>query len=308
MNLSSVDLNLLVVLHVMLEEWSVSRTAQRLNVTPSAISNALGRLRSVFDDPLFVRRGRGVVPTPRALALRESLAVAVRELESVVAEPEQDPAATTRTLTLALSDSDQVTRLPALAARMGAAMPAAHLEIVSIDTLIARGGLEGAGASAAMSPHDDPALHGRHLYDEQGVLVVRAGHPLLRKRRHRRAFFESLRHVDVHVVLGGRGHGHSLAEQELQRVRIHRNVAVTVPTFTAAAMIAGSTDLVAGIPVRMVDALGRSLRLVVLEDFSPPGLTFPMYLTWHERTDQDPVERMFRDLVAASFGQEDAAG
>ena len=235
MKLSSLDLNLLLVLHTLLEESSVSRTARRLNVTSSAVSNALARLRGALGDPLFVRSGRGVVPTPRALEMKDALATAIRTLEQTIAPEDLDPTLTQREFTLALSDYEQVTRLPGLVAEMSRVMPRARLEVISIDTLLSRGGLESGAASATMTPQPGPDLHSQHLYDERGALVVRAGHPLLRKRRRRREYFETLRHVDVHVALGARGRGHAMAEQEFEEHRVRRNVAVTVPSFTAAA-------------------------------------------------------------------------
>jgi DNA-binding transcriptional LysR family regulator len=298
-NLSSVDLNLLLVLHAMLEDPSVARTARRLNVTSPAISNALARLRGVFDDPLFVRSGRGVVPTPRALELRPGLAAAIAELERLVERDAGDPANTTRTLTLALPDSEQVARLPGLVMALAGRMPRARLEVVSVDTLLSRGGLEAGGADAAVAPPQAAeGYRSAHLYDEEGVLVVRKGHPLLRKRSRARELFATLRHVDVHIALGTRGAGHGEAERELRANDIVRDVAVTVPTFVAAAMVASRTDLVAGLPRRIVQALRGTAPLVVLDQLSPPGLRLPLHLVWHERTEHDAVSRLFREVVA----------
>ena len=84
MNLSALDLNLFVVLHAVLEERSATRAARRLNVTQSAVSNALGRLPAALGDPLVVRRGRGLVPTPREVELAPVIAQAMAHLQTVV--------------------------------------------------------------------------------------------------------------------------------------------------------------------------------------------------------------------------------
>jgi len=302
MNLSAIDLNLLFVLHAMLEDPSVSRTARRLNVTSPAISNALARLRATFDDPLFVRSGRGVVPTPRALELQPALSRAIAELERALSDDVEDPAQSTRRLTLAVPDSDHVAALPRLVVALACAMPKAPLEIISIDTLMSRGGLAAGGADLAVAPKQSAAgLRSKRAYEVEGVLVVRKGHPLLRKRAGARDYFATLRHVDVHVALGNRGAGHALAKKQLEQHRIFRDVAVTVPTFLAAAMVAAATDLVAGLPRRVVDALAATVPLVVLEELTPPGLRFPMHLVWHERTQHDPVNRLFREVVSEAF-------
>ena len=122
-NLAALDLNLLLVLDTVLAERSVARAARRLHVTPSAISNALARLRTALGDPLVARSGRGIVPTPRALALAPALARALRELDLAVHGATFDPATTIRTFTVAIADAGQVVRMPRLAkllAKLGA--------------------------------------------------------------------------------------------------------------------------------------------------------------------------------------------
>src|SRR6188508_2876132 len=102
--LSSLDLNLLLVLSTVLAEQSVARAAKRLHVTPSAVSNALARLRAALGDPLAVRKGRGIVPTPRAAELAPIVGRAMGELERAIAAGPFDAASCTRTFTLAMAD------------------------------------------------------------------------------------------------------------------------------------------------------------------------------------------------------------
>src|SRR5262245_45503134 len=116
MNIASIDLNRLLVLHTVLAERSVTRAASLLHVTPSAVSNALARLRGTFDDPLLVRSGRGLVLTPRAAALAPQLADAVSAMARVVEEQSHfEPARTTRTFALACSDAEQISEVPRIA-------------------------------------------------------------------------------------------------------------------------------------------------------------------------------------------------
>jgi len=122
-SLASLDLNLLLMLDVVLAERSVARAARRLHVTPSAVSNALARLRAALDDPLLVRSGRGVVPTPRAAALAPALGRALRDLDQAVHGDAFDPATTDRELTLAMADVIQVVKLPAIVAALATKMP-----------------------------------------------------------------------------------------------------------------------------------------------------------------------------------------
>ena len=133
------DLNLLRTLDAVLSERSVARAARRLNVTPSAVSNALARLRREFDDPLVVRDGRGVVPTPRTIALAPALTDALQSLERAISNESFDPATTTRRFTLALADAGQSSQLPKLGRLMAGDMPCASLRVVGIDTLLSCG-------------------------------------------------------------------------------------------------------------------------------------------------------------------------
>ena len=105
MNLSNLDLNLLFTLHAVLAERSVARAAARLHVTSPAVSNALARLRDAIGDPLFVRKGRGLTPTPRALELEATLTSTFGALERALTATPFDPKTSERSFSLALSDT-----------------------------------------------------------------------------------------------------------------------------------------------------------------------------------------------------------
>lgn len=147
----------------------------------------------------------------------------MEELERIVHDEAQDPATTTRRLMLGLDDVSQMVRLPKLVSKLAKRMPLAHLEVVSIDTLIASGGLESGAADVAIAPKEAVGrFRSTALYEEEGVLVVSKGHPLLKKRFSAKAFAE-LRHIDIHVALGGAGAGHSVADDHFHRAGVrHR--------------------------------------------------------------------------------------
>ena len=302
MNLASLDLNRLLVLHAVISERSVTRAAAALHVTPSAVSNALARLRATFDDPLLVRSGRGLALTPRAAALAPRLADAVSAMARVVEEPANfEPARTTRTFVLACSDSEQISEVPRIAAAFSRTLPNASLRVMSVDQLEARGGLAAGDVDAAIAPASTPArdLHASDLYQEEGVLVVRKGHPQVRGRMSK-SEFNALRHVDILLALGGPGIGHRIVEEFFASHGLHRDIAITVPSFAAAAAIAAETDWVAGMPRRMANVFLRQMTLAVVK-MPIPSLSFRMQLVWHERTHADPGARVFRALVLASL-------
>lgn len=304
MSLSALDLNLLLVLDTVLAERSVVRAARRLHVTPSAVSNALARLRGALEDPLLVRSGRGVVPTPRAAALAPAIARALRELDHAIHGDAFDPATTDRELTLAIADVFQVVRLPAIVALLGKKMPRARLSVVSIDTLYAAGGLAGTEVDAVIGAGDKgPHVHAMPLYEERTVLVARADHPKLAKlpkgaARLGKRELGGLRHVEVQVAPGI---GNGRLASRYAALGVAREVAVRVPTFTAAAAVVAGTDLVASLPASLVDVLGPRLSLIrVATPVALGGTT--INLLWHERTDQDPAQRAFRQVLVAAAG------
>lgn len=300
-NLSAIDLNLLWTLHVVLEEKSVAAAATRLHVTSPAVSNALRRLREMLGDPLFVRSGRGLAPTPRALELMPVLARSFGALQSSLVG-QFDPRTTTRECTVALSDSDQVASLPKLARTFAKRLPQARLQVVSVDTLIATGGLGGDLVDVAVGPPaEEPAVHFAPLYTEESVFVARRDHPRIR-RTLSRAQFVSERHVDIHLALGRGGRGHRAAEDVFARAGLTRNIAITVPTFTAALMVAATTDFIAGVPRSVAVALRDGAPVQLLDGPGPP-FRMPIGMAWHERTHRDPAAVFFRDVLQRALGR-----
>jgi DNA-binding transcriptional LysR family regulator len=297
-NLAAIDWNRLLVLHTVLQERSVTRAAARLHVTPSAISNALARLRATFDDPLLVRSGRSLVLTPRAAALAPQLSEAVAAMARVVeSQASFDPARSTRRFTLACSDAEQISEVPGIAAACARRLPKASLRVMSVDQLEASGGLASGEVDAAIAPAHEPRpdLHATDLYEEEGVLVVRKGHPLAGRRMSKHQF-NALRHIDILLALGAPGIGHGIVERFLASHGLQRDIAVSVPSFAAAAAIAAQTDWVAGMPRRMAAVFLKQLPLVTVA-MPVPAVRFRIQLVWHERTDKDPGGTFFRTLI-----------
>lgn len=300
MNLSGVDLNLFVVLHAVLEERSATRAARRLHVTQSAVSNSLARLRELLADPLVVRNGRGLAPTPRAEALAPVVAAALGRLEeAVTGDAGFSPERTTRTFTLCAADSQEVVDVPHIAAAFARRLPRATLRIVTPDYLVVTDGLASGDVDAAFAPAPSvpPGHLSRPLFDEVGALLVRRDHPRVPPRaRMTRRLFNSLQHIDVQVALGRTGVGHRVAARHWLAHGLTRQVALAVPHFLAAATAAARTDYVAAVPRRAADVFRRLLPLrIVPAAFDMPTLT--MVMQWHPRTDADPAAAYFRELL-----------
>ena len=285
---SAPDLNLLVVLHTVLSEGSVARAANRLHVTASAVSNALARLRTLMGDPLVTKKGRGIVPTPRALELAPRLAKSLRELHEVIRTGPYNAATTTRRFTIALSDLGQTALLPLIAQLFTREMPRASLRAVGVDSQMQLGGMAGPEVDLVIGPDQGGVdIHSEALFQQPAVLICRAKHPALQSRT-------ALRHVAVEMApnQGLR----NLAGTAYDQAGVSRDIAMIVPTFSAAAAVVAATDLVATVPESLYATLGRVLQLDVLPLPIPP-LSIPTNMCWHSRTHADATAAGFRDIV-----------
>jgi DNA-binding transcriptional LysR family regulator len=307
--LSNLDLNLFLVLHTVLAEGSVTRAAKRLSVTQSAVSNALSRLREVFRDPLFVRHGRGLVPTPRAHELAPLMQRAMGELQAAVDGAAFVPEKSTRRFTLAWSDAQTIAHLPALLPRFERNLPNATLRIVTVDFVVATDGLSQGEVDVAVGPEQaafSPLLF-ESMYTEGIVLAARRDNAKL-VRCLLREQFDEIEFVDVQLALGKGGVGNMLMTELLAREGLSWRVGMVVPEFTAAAHAAAVSDYVVGLPARAARAFCEFLPLELIE--LPSFLNQPtlnMALIWHPRTDHDPGARYFRNLVLEACRESTAA-
>ena len=298
MSISSFDLNLLLVLDTVLSERSVARAARRLHVTPSAISNALARLRVALGDPLVTRKGRGIVPTPRAAELGPGLARALSDLERLITHGSFDAATCARRFTLAMADAGQLTWLPRIARAFAETMPRASLRVVGIDSLLSLGDLGSSEVDLHIGVRaTGPGIHAEPLFDEPTLLVARRANPACLGRLSPRRL-GALQHVGVEMA-PGRGFRDALAGV-YARAGITRTLAMTVPTFIAAAAVVAATDLVATVPVSLFTTAGRGLGLAIVQG-EVPAHGVSVALCWHERTHADQAMSAFRQIVSSAL-------
>ena len=295
MSLSSIDLNLMLMLHVVLLEQNVARAAGRLHVTPSAVSNALARLRDALGDPLVTRKGRGIVPTPRAIELAPILARTLHDLEAALVTAPFDAARCTRTFTVAVADVGQVAWIPRLAVSMRRELPLAHLRVVGIDSLVSLGDLGSSDIDLHLGIRSKgPGLHVEPLLEDRSLLVARRDHPAAAAGKLSRRALADLRHVRVDMVPGKR-FGDPFAATFAQ-ANIPREIVMTMPSFSTAAEVVAVSDLVTMLPSSLFAAKAASLGLHALA--TPlPAHTTKFAMSWHERTHADTAARAFRALV-----------
>lgn len=290
------DLNLLVTLDVLLAEGSVAGAAKRLRLSPSAMSRALARLRETTGDPLLVRAGRGLVPTPRAIELRERIGPLVQEAEAVLRPAAAlDLKRLVRSFTLRNRDGFVENVGPALIARVAREAPGVRLRFVpkpDKDSAPLRDGsvdLETGVVGGAMGPE----LRVQALFRDRFVGVVRRGHPLARalaKTKVTPARYAAGRHV----LVARRDFAGGPLEDALEALALNREIATVVGTFSEALALARETDLIATVPERSTGRLRDGMVSFPLP-LRLPEITIS--LLWHPRMDADPAHRWLRGCV-----------
>lgn len=301
-DLSTLDLNLLKALDALLDERNVTRAAARLKLTQPAMSGILVRLRESFGDQLFVRAQRGIAPTERALALAQPVRQVLSEIDALLQAPLFDPATSTMTVTIAATDYAQ----RAIAVRFFSALakraPRIRMALVALDdaTLplqLERGEIDLALMTAETAP---AGLHGRRLFDERYVCVMRAGHPLALAKRLSVKQFCAHEHALVSMAGGGFW---GVTDDALAAIGHARTVTVSVKNFLILPDLLRASDLLAVVPRRLVDGLDGLVTRAPPVDV--PGFT--KIAVWHARTHSDPRQRWLRALLVETCAQPDQA-
>ncbi len=294
--LDGTDLAQLAALDALLTERHVTRAARRLGITQSSMSHQLARLRERFGDPLLVRVGREMAPTPRAQSMAEPLRAALAALQRVVIAAEPfEPARASRAFTLACPDL-LAPALPELLATLQREAPSVVLHVVSpgpdMAALLASGRCD---VALAPAPSDAPGLVMRPLGAIHWCVLVRRGHPLATGRMTA-ATWAAHPHVQVRQNTGTP----SLVGAMAERAGVRRTVALTVPSFLAVPWVIARTDMVFTAPKELVDEVASALDLAVLR---PPVELAPVATAalWHERMQADAGHRWFRERVVTAM-------
>jgi len=286
------DLNLLITLDAVLTEGSVARAAHRLRLSPSAMSRALARLRETTGDPLLVRAGRGLVPTPRALELREQVSGLVEAAAAVLRPAEHlNLSNVNRTFTLRTRDGFVENFGAELIARVGGEAPRVRLCFVQkVDkqsTSLRDGTVD--LETGVVATTSSPELRVQALFRDRFIGVVRRGHALSEG-----AITPSRYANGRHIAVSQRGTGKGRIDDTLAALGLEREVAATVGGFSTALALARGTDLIASVPERHTANLRSEMHSFPLP-FAAPDIT--VSLMWRPRMDADPAHRWLRGVV-----------
>jgi DNA-binding transcriptional LysR family regulator len=303
-NLSALDLNLLVAFDALMQERSVTRAAKRVGLTQSAMSNVLRRLRDMLEDELLVRDGRSMRPTPRALELEQPLREALRSIqEALVPEPVFDPTTAEQVFWLGTRDYIEATLLPELISDVtqrapGVSLRGRHLQMAEVERDLTRGRLDLAIAIFVdqLAEH----LHHRVLMQETLVVVARKDHPTMPVSGAPLTVETYAAHD--HAMYAPYGGQASVLDAMLANLNLSRKVTLTTANFLPLLPILTATDLIATVNSRIaqlgVECFGLQMHLLPLEVGR-----WDVSMVWHEHSHTDPAHRWLRDRIVEVVGQ-----
>ena len=299
MNLSGIDLNLLVGFEALMAERNVTRAAARVGRTQPAMSGTLARLRALMDDELFVRTADGLRPTPRAFELHEPIGKALAQIEAAFSFRDRfTPETAEMAFTIAMSDPPTIALLPALFEELTRAAPGITLHVRGFDDRNEAIALLDSGVvdvAIGVPPTEKAGrILSRPLFKDGFVTMMRAGHPAAGSELTRATFLEW-----PHVLFSPEDDRFGIVDERLEEMGLKRNLVLTVPNAAAAALVVERTDLLctmlAGLALQF-EATGR----VVLARTPLELPAAPFTMNWHRRNDANLAQRWFRGLIGTT--------
>lgn len=300
--LTKIDLNLLLTLHLLLEEKSVTRAAQRLCLSQSAVSKNLAKLRSQFDDPLFTRSAYGLQPTVKAINLQGRLHTLLSHLETITEEAEFDPQRSHYRFRVGLVESTYPLLLPHFMSYILNKAPNVMLDTHAWDTEtikklqsgemdigITGKDLDPKYANITMQTPAD--IRGQEIYRDSQMCLVRPNHPVLVQEWTLNTYLQQ-RHVQVRCD----GKDQWLLDYKLAEKGLERSIGIIVPDFNSAASLCTHTDLVFTAPSHFIKLIAKQLNLIVLPlPTELPQMAYTLF--WHQQKENDAANCWLRNTI-----------
>lgn len=293
--LPKLSLQLLHCFNAVFHERSVTKAAERLGLSQSTVSSALGKLRVIYADPLFVPGNRSLEPTSKALEITEFLGSALQQIEnSVIPRSAFQPSTTTARFQIAMVDFAQDRLLPELTRVIAKESPGLRLSVTSlaIDTVeesLASQRLDLAIASTRLTLKK---VRYSKIYEEKFICILRSGHPMAQVKWTPESYAQ-LNHLQVSPT----GSGYvSIIDRALAERGLKRNVVLFMPNYRLAARMIAMSDLIALMPVAIAEDMAKTCDIHIKEPPLPIPL-LPVIQMWHERSHPDPLHRWFRQRL-----------
>lgn len=302
MNLRSVDLNLLTMFDAIMVERNMTRAAAQVGMTQPAMSNALGRLRALTGDPLFIRTAKGMTPTARAEALADPIRRALDLVRTGLSDSALfDPKTSARGFTLAMGDYCEVAYLPRVLAALRTDAPNIHLSMIAPAGATLRKELKEGVVDLVWdaSPIDYAGYQSEKLIDDSVVWIMSKNNPLTKKRTLSARDYQSASHIRLDP---GFTYVHDF-DRYVRQKGIHRDFDVEVARIVPMLFIVAETDHVATMPRRMAEKFAKSLSLVIQPlPFEIPSS--PLFQSWHSSMENDPGHRWLRQRLLELMAEE----
>ena len=297
MQLRELDANLLVVLDALLQESSVTKAANHLGRSPSAISHSLSNLRHLFDDELFVRAGQRLVPTARAQSLTHSVREVVRNMEELLSPPRKfDPSCEQRCFAFAASEACELTMLHGLRESLKSTAPGIEISWNALHFALTYDDLRSGEVQFVLvdgQPDDHAAADfiWQHLFDDSFVTLARPGHPLSSRKVSKRQFAEA-----EHVMISGEGEDANLLERHFDEQDVELNIAVRASSIFAGLFLALDSYYLITVPKNVAMAVRKRVPFTIIhQPFSP--FQQSKYLGWHKSLQGDGGHAWIRDRL-----------
>jgi DNA-binding transcriptional LysR family regulator len=294
MNVRRADLNLLVIFDALLSEGSVTRAAKRVGLSQPAMSSALNRLRQQLADPVLIRTPAGMKPTSRAIHLIGPVRQILQQVEAVLAPRTAfHPASAKLTFRIATNDYVEFVLIPKLINRLSRLAPGINLEMLPLTGNYPEEELQLGRLDLALGfTHGLPErLHNKQLIADTFVCIVRNKHPTVGRRLTLKQYVKL-----PHLLISQRGSVTGVVDRVLEAKGLQRHVAATVPHFLAAPIILSQSDYVLTLAERVARTFAKVVPLRILRP--PIALKgFSVRMAWHERTESEPAQQWFRQLL-----------
>jgi DNA-binding transcriptional LysR family regulator len=304
MHISRIDLNLFVIFDTVFTEGGVTAASHTLNLSQPAVSHALARLRALFGDPLFERRGRSMVPTPLARSVIGPVRAALRGMENTLNESAHfDPAGSERRFTLAFRDVLELILIPPLMEAVcdtaqGIEIVATRMDRRSLESDLLTGLVD--IAIDVLLPVSPEIRHQRILADPL-VVVARKGHPAIRGKLGLKAYL-----AQQHVQVSSRRRGPGLEDMELARVGVSRRIRLRCQHYGTACRVVSRTDLLATMPQRYAKVINKPYGNQIVP-LPLPAARLELYMYWHANAERDPASQWLRAMLHEVIRESGAA-
>lgn len=297
-HLSRIDLNLFVVFDAIYTEGGITRASKRLNLTQPAISHALGRLRELFDDPMFVRQGKAMIPTSLARVMIDPVRQSLQGLESSLQRIAPfDPATARKRFTVGMRDLRELTVLPSLLRAVTRQAPFVDITVVRAERRRLEAELAAGTLDAAIDVHLalSDQVQRQLVNAERLVVVARPLHPTVKRGLDLETYLSQ-----EHILVSSRRRGLGFEDYELSRHGLKRRIRLRCQHYFAACRVVSETDLILTMAERYALIVNRTFRNRVLP-FPLEVPSYDTYLYWHASSEADPANGWLRNLLIGAF-------